>query len=71
MDKRDIVHIPHGILLSHWKQWNNAICNMNGPGIIILSEVSQREKSKYIISLLCRILKNDTNECIYKTEIDL
>ena len=34
--------------------------------IIILSEVSQREKDKYpMISLICGILKNDTNELIY------
>ena len=29
------------------------------------------EKDKYsMASLICRILKNDTNELIYKTEID-
>ena len=39
--------------------------------IIILSEVSQKEKDKYhMISLTCEILKNDTNELIYKTERD-
>ena len=39
--------------------------------IIILSEVSQTEKDKYhMISLTCGIQKNDTNELIYKTEID-
>ena len=38
---------------------------------IILSEVSQREKDKcHMIWLICRILKNDTNELIYKTEAD-
>ena len=38
---------------------------------IILSEVSQTEKDKYhIISLICGILKNDTNALIYTTEID-
>ena len=40
------------------------------PEIIILSEISQTEKDKYHISLICGILKNDTNELIYKTEID-
>ena len=40
-------------------------------GIIILSGVSQLEKDKYhMISLVCGILKNDTNEFIHKTEID-
>ena len=39
--------------------------------IIILSELSQIEKDKYhMISLICGLLKNDTNELIYKTEID-
>ena len=39
--------------------------------IIILSDISQREKDKYhMISLICRILKNDTNELIYKIEIE-
>ena len=39
--------------------------------IIILSEESQTEKDKYLmISLICGILKNDTNELIYKTETD-
>ena len=39
--------------------------------IVILSEVSQTEKGKYhMIPLICGILKNDTNELIYETEID-
>ena len=37
--------------------------------IIILSEVSQTQKDKYhMILLICGILKNGTNEPIYKTE---
>ena len=39
--------------------------------IVILSEVSQTEKDKYhMISLICAIQKNATNELIYKTEIE-
>ena len=39
--------------------------------ITILSEVSQAEKDEWhMIPLICRILKNDTNELIYKTEMD-
>ena len=35
--------------------------------IIVLSEVSHTEKDRYyIISLVCRILKNYTDELIYK-----
>ena len=38
--------------------------------IIILSEISQKEKDKYMILLICGILKNGTNELIYKIETD-
>ena len=40
--------------------------------IIILSKISQTKKDEYhMISLPCGIFKkNDTNELIYKTEID-
>ena len=39
--------------------------------IIILSEVSQTEKDKYhLMSLICKILKNNANELIYKTDSD-
>ena len=46
MDKEDVLHIYNGILLSHKKEWNNAICsNMDATWMdlemIILSEVSQ------------------------------
>ena len=37
--------------------------------ITILSEVRQTDKY-HMISLICGILKNDTNELIYKTERD-
>ena len=42
---------------------------MNGPRNRQLSEVSQREKDKYMILLIYGILKNGTNELTYKTEI--
>ena len=44
--------------------------DMNGPDleIVTLSKVSQTEKDKYMRSLICGILKNGTNELIYKTE---
>ena len=38
--------------------------------IITLSEVRQRKKNIILRSLICGILKNDTNELIYKTETD-
>ena len=42
-----------------------------GRETITLSETSQIEKDKYLmISLICGIYKDETNELIYKTEID-
>ena len=38
---------------------------------IILSEVSQNEKDKYMILFIQRIFKNIVNTFIYKTETDL
>ena len=35
-----------------------------------LKYISQTEKDKYHILLICGNLKNDTNEFIYKTETD-
>ena len=57
MDKEDVVHIYNGILLSHKK---NEVMPFAATWmdleIIILSEVSQKEKDKYhMISLICEI----------------
>ena len=66
-----MVYLYNGILLSHKKEWNFAICsNMDGPRDYH-TKWSQTEKDKYyMISLMCVILKNDTNQLIYKTETD-
>ena len=41
------------------------------PEIMILSEVNQTQKDKYdMVSLMCGILKQGTNEHIYKTDVD-
>ena len=48
MDKEDVVHIYNRILLSHYKEWNNAICsNRNGPRDCC-TEWSESEKEKYV-----------------------
>ena len=39
------------------------------PETVILSEVRQTKKDKYMISLLSGILKKGTKELIYKTEV--
>ena len=53
MDKEDVVHIYNGILLSHKK---NEIMRFAATWmqleIIILSELSQKEKDKYHIALI-------------------
>ena len=55
--------ISNGILLSHKKEWNLAIYdNMDGPEGYY-AKWNSSEKDKYsTISLICRILKNETNE---------
>ena len=56
MNKEDVVHIHNGILFSHKKEWNNAICsNMDGPKDYH-TKWSKSEKDKYhVISLICGI----------------
>ena len=75
MDKEDVVHIYNGLLLSHKKEWNNAICNnMDGPGDYHTKwSKSNRERqiSHDITYMWNLIFLNDTNEFIYKTETDL
>ena len=57
MDKEDVVHIYNGILLSHKRiEIVPSAATWMDLEIIILSEVSQREKDKYHrISLICGI----------------
>ena len=63
------VYVCNGILLKHKIEWNNAICN--NLEIIILSEVSQKEKDKYhMIPLIWHNPKYDTKEITYKTGTD-
>ena len=61
MDK-DVAHIYNGILLSHKKERNNAICsNMDGPRDYHTKWISQPKKDKYhMTSSICGIFKNDT-----------
>ena len=72
MDKEDVVHI--------YMEYYSAIkkneimpfaATRMDLEIIILSEISQTEKEIYhMLSLTCGTQKIDTNELIYKTEID-
>ena len=51
MNKDDVLHTHNEILFSHKKEQNNAICSSTGQQmqleIIVLSEVSQKEKDRY------------------------
>ena len=50
MNKEDVVHIYNGILFSHKKEQNNAICsNTMDLEIVILSEVSQTQDRKSVV----------------------
>ena len=56
MDKENVVHTYNGILLSHKNEIMPLAATWMDLEIIILSEVSQKEKDKYhMISLICRI----------------
>ena len=72
MDKQDVVHTYNGILLSHKKERNNTICsNMNATGDYPTKwSKSERERQMSYDITYMRNLKYDTNELLYKTEID-
>ena len=57
VDKTTMGHLHNGILLGHKKEEKFTLCNsIDGPGKIMLSEISQAEKDKYhMISFLCGI----------------
>ena len=69
---KDVVHIYNGILLSHTKEWNNAICsNMDGPrdDHTKWSKSDRGRQRSYDIAYVWH-LKYDTNKPIYETETD-
>ena len=56
MDKGDVVHVYNGILAIKKNEIMPFAATWMDPEILILSEVSQKEKDKYhIISLICGI----------------
>ena len=70
--EKDVVYIYNGILLSHIKEWNNAIGSyMDGPRDYHTKwSKSERERQiPYDITYMWH-LKYGTNEPIYKTETD-
>ena len=63
MDREDVVHILNGILSSHSKEWNLAICeNMDGPwGHYAKWNKSDRERQMPYDLVFMWKLKNKTN----------
>ena len=62
MDKEDVVHIYNGILLSHKKEWNNAICSNVDATRDYHTDWSKTERERpYDITYMWN-LKHDTNE---------
>ena len=56
MDKEDVAHMHNGILLSHKKnEIMPTAATWMDLEVFILSKVSQTEKDKYMISLICGI----------------
>ena len=54
------------------KKWYNAICgNVDGPGDHHTKWRERERQMSYGITYMQNLLKNDTNEFIYKTEIRL
>ena len=72
MDKEDVVYIYNGKLLSHKKEWNNAICiYMDGPRDDHTKwNKSERERQIPYDTIYMWNLKYDTNELIYETETE-
>ena len=70
MDKDDVVHIYSGILLSHKKEQNNAICSSMDEIRDYYTKWSKSERERqipYDITYMWN-LKYDTNQPIYETE---
>ena len=69
---KEVVHMYNGILLSHKKD-ETILLTATGNDLktVKVSEVSQKEKDKYIIFLICGFYKNGTDELVCKTETEL
>ena len=72
MDTEDVVHIYNGILLSHKKEWNNAICSHMIATRDYHTKWIKSEKERQIPydTAYMWSLKYSTNEPIYETETD-
>ena len=71
MDKENVVHIYNGVLFSHKKELNNAICsNMDRPRDYHTKWGKAEKDKNCMISFICGFQKNDTNKLVYEIETD-
>ena len=71
MDKENVVHIYNGVLFSHKKELNNAICsNMDRPRDYRTKWGKAEKDKNCMISFICGFQKNDTNKLVYEIETD-
>ena len=71
MDKEGVMYIHNGILLSHKKEWNNAICsNMDATRYyhIKWSKSDRERQISYDITRMWN-LKYDTNELVLQNRL--
>ena len=64
MNKEDVVYLSNGIILSHKKEWNNAICsNMDGPRDYHAkwNKPERGRQISYDITPMWNLKINDTN----------
>ena len=72
MDYEAVVHTHNGILLSHKKEWNNAICSNMDATRDSHTKWSKSERERQILYDITYMwnLKYGTNEPICKTETE-
>ena len=69
LDQEDVVSVYNGILLSHKKEWNNAICSNMDEARDDHTKSERDRQIPYDITYMWN-LKYNTNEPIYKAETD-
>ena len=71
-DKEGVSHIYNGILLNHKRnEIGSFVETWMDLESAIQSELSHKEKNKYnILTHICGIYKNGTDESVYKAEIE-
>ena len=71
-DKEDVAHIYNGLLLGHEREGTVPFAETQTDlETVLQNEVSQKKKNKCcILTHICGILKNGTDEPVWKAEIE-